>query len=252
VQGASAPESLREALARLIVDGRSDVIIIGRGGGSAADLSAFNDEGLVRAVFGSPIPIVSAVGHETDWTLLDLVADVRSPTPSAAAELCAFPVLPALQLARMGLSRCRGAYSRSLMDQMLDLSATREHLARIGPSSMIEGARNHVASQEGLMRSLTRRALDDRGAARRAALRDIKLRSSATLRSLTDRRRYATGLLGVLDPGATLGRGYAVLSEIATGMPIDSIGQVAPGGRVRATVRDGAVDATVERVAAGG
>ncbi len=87
VQGAGAPAELRRALARAVADGRAEVIVIGRGGGSLEDLAAFNDEALARDIAVSPIPTVSAVGHETDFTIADFVADRRAPTPSAAAEL---------------------------------------------------------------------------------------------------------------------------------------------------------------------
>jgi exodeoxyribonuclease VII large subunit len=86
VQGENAPEAIAAALDRLVDDGRSQVIICGRGGGSAEDLAAFNSELVVRAIARSPIPVISAVGHEVDQTLADLAADVRAPTPSAAAE----------------------------------------------------------------------------------------------------------------------------------------------------------------------
>lgn len=88
VQGRDAPNSIILALNALLLDGRADVIIIGRGGGSYDELSCFNDEALARAVFSSPIPIISAVGHEIDYTIIDFVADLRAPTPSAAAEIC--------------------------------------------------------------------------------------------------------------------------------------------------------------------
>lgn len=87
VQGAEAPQDLIKTLNQVYKENKADVIIIGRGGGSAEDLWAFNDENLARTIFNSPMPVISAVGHETDFTICDFVADMRAPTPSAAAEL---------------------------------------------------------------------------------------------------------------------------------------------------------------------
>ena len=88
VQGDAAPEAIANALYELQDIGRVEVIILARGGGSAEDLAAFNDEYVARAVFACRVPVVTGVGHETDWTIVDWVADLRAPTPSAAAELC--------------------------------------------------------------------------------------------------------------------------------------------------------------------
>lgn len=87
VQGGAAVASMLDALDRIYALGTADIIIIGRGGGSAEDLSQFNDETLARKIYESPVPVISAVGHETDFTIADFVADMRAPTPSAAAEL---------------------------------------------------------------------------------------------------------------------------------------------------------------------
>ena len=87
VQGDAAPENIVQAINDLNVDGRSDVIVVARGGGSLEELWAFNDEKVARSIYGSKIPVVSAIGHETDFTISDFVADLRAPTPSAAAEI---------------------------------------------------------------------------------------------------------------------------------------------------------------------
>ncbi|MBI2755342.1 MAG: exodeoxyribonuclease VII large subunit [Chloroflexi bacterium] len=122
VQGDGAPASIVRALRQVAGwtepgTGRSvDVVIVGRGGGSAEDLAAFNDEGVARAIFGSRVPVVSAVGHETDTTVADLVADVRAPTPSAAAEL----VAPDIQVLRHDVAALCDRASRAVRDHTRD------------------------------------------------------------------------------------------------------------------------------------
>jgi exodeoxyribonuclease VII large subunit len=134
VQGRGAGVALANALQRLAAwtapDGQGvDIIILARGGGSAEDLSVFNDERLVRAVFGSPVPVVSAVGHETDVTLVDLAADVRAPTPSAAAELASPSLLDLGRELRELDQRGRSAAARRVAQAEQLLRAERARLA---------------------------------------------------------------------------------------------------------------------------
>src|SRR6478752_6280485 len=137
VQGDRAPASIVAALQRLIEDGRSEVIIVGRGGGSAEDLSAFNDEHVIRAAFASTVPIVSAVGHETDWTLLDLVADLRAPTPSAAAELVTPSIESELESLAASLLLRISHFERELTSRTMDVERLVARLDRVGPVTSI-------------------------------------------------------------------------------------------------------------------
>ncbi len=130
VQGESAARDVVKAVKRQNACGRADVIIVGRGGGSNEDLFAFNDETLVRAVYNSAIPIVSAVGHETDYTLCDLAADMRAPTPSAAAEMVS-PDMAAITGYVEGASQLMLTDMRKQLDRgRKELSAAREELRR--------------------------------------------------------------------------------------------------------------------------
>lgn len=138
VQGAGSVESVRHALDLLIADGRAQVIIVARGGGSPEDLAAFNDEGLARQVFASPIPVVSAIGHETDFSLLDDVADLRAPTPTAAAELAtpdvadfAFDVVSAVE-------RTRRQVLHIIARKQNDLDALQQRLDRMAPHTNLD------------------------------------------------------------------------------------------------------------------
>lgn len=116
VQGAGAGKEIAEAVRRLGASGRADVMIVGRGGGSAEDLWEFNDEGLARAIFESPVPVVSAVGHETDFSISDFVADLRAPTPSAAAEIVSAGYVDLQEFLRDAMGRSRRATEARLRE----------------------------------------------------------------------------------------------------------------------------------------
>lgn len=216
VQGERAPDSIVEALYNLY-DSRVDVIILARGGGAADDLWAFNDESVARAVFASPVPLITGVGHETDFTIVDYVADLRAPTPSAAAELVA-PEVDALadQLADQRL-RLHGAMRQAIDERRYGLDNAALALDRLAPLSRIGRGRQQVDELSMRMQ---------RALARRSELR------AAELRGLAAR-------LGALSPLAVLGRGYAVVRREADGQVLTAPGQAAPGQRLRVTLRDG-------------
>ena len=226
VQGDRAPAAIVAALEALQTDGRAEVIIVARGGGSAEDLAAFNDEAVVRAVFACHVPVVAGIGHETDRTLVDEVADLRAPTPSAAAELC----VPAV------------------VELDARLAETRERLAR-GLHTTLEAERLRLRHLQAHLRRLDPgRAI----APRQAQVRELALRSSrrqrAVLEAARGRLALQTALLRALDPVATLGRGYAVLSDAATGAPIDRAGDTRPGRALRADLVDGSLFGRIEAV----
>jgi exodeoxyribonuclease VII large subunit len=205
VQGPDAARSLRIALERLARWGAADVVIIGRGGGSREDLWCFNDERLARKVAACPVPIISAVGHEVDVTICDLVADFRAQTPSAAAE-------------------------------------------RAVPS---------LADVRREVRLLARRLSDAAQARvrdRRRTLDTMSRRASLAASALIDRRRLrAQGLAGklhALSPLATLGRGYAVITD-ASGHVVSSASGLRSGDDISIRLRDGTAAARVTGVEPG-
>ncbi len=202
VQGDNAPGEICAAISRVVRWKRAQVLIVGRGGGSREDLWAFNNEKVARMIAACPIPVISAVGHEIDATVCDLVADYRAATPSAAAE----KAVPALD----------------------DLVAA------------VHAQRNRM------VRTLTRR-IDVSSADLRMVARGMK---SAALRSSEKRRTAVSSLAGqlnALSPLATLSRGYAVARD-ADGTTLASIGQFEAGKHFSLTLRDGSLDATVDRV----
>ena len=201
---------------------RVDVIVIARGGGSMEDLWGFNDETLARAIAGSAIPVVSAVGHEIDFTIADFAASLRAPTPSAAAELVAPD--------REELRRTLTARRNDLENQM--------ELALLRAKRRFEQASGSYVFREPahLLRHNTQ------------LVDEFTDRLGGALRGHFDRAAnqlaVAAGKLSALDPGAVLKRGYAIL-QTADGSVAAGVGQLHSGDRVRARLHDGGVDLEV-------
>ena len=225
VQGAVAAPAIVRALQRLYAQPDLDTIILARGGGSLEDLWSFNDERVVRAVADAPVPIIVGVGHESDVTLCDFAADLRAPTPSAAAEL-ATP--DGTQLSSI-LGRFRDRASAALLgraaEQRRFLDAESRALSRLAPD--IGAARQRAAD------------LLDRGG---RTLDERILRRRMQLDSLADGMR-------ALSPSATLERGYAV-ARTADGRILRDPAAVSAGDPLRVTVARGTVETRVERARA--
>ncbi|HEY8357425.1 MAG TPA: exodeoxyribonuclease VII large subunit [Ramlibacter sp.] len=246
VQGSQAPAELvaaLQALYRQAEAGRIDMIMLVRGGGSIEDLWAFNDERLARTIAASPVPVVSGVGHETDFTIADFCADVRAPTPTAAAELAAQPLETWRTTVDLMHGRLRDATQRRLdrAGQRVDNAAA--HLGR--PSGRT--AQQHVRIQRAASR--LRHGL----AIRVQRGREQGTRAAASLGAgVAERLAHATRSverldlrLQLLDPRLVLQRGYALLTEPATGKPVTSALQARPGQALRADLADGHVDVRV-------
>jgi len=223
VQGSEAPPGLVAALQNLDRIIHPDVILLARGGGSIEDLWAFNDERVVRAVFASKAPVISGVGHETDFTLADFAADLRAPTPTAAAELATPVTVDDLRnyLEDAG-SRLKAALSAELDQRHYQIDGITSRLRYFSPVRRIQTEMQRLDD-------LVRRG--NAAQAHRLAL------SSANLRGLGQR-------LGALDPLGVLKRGYAVLSS-KDGKIVSSKGQVASGEDLRARVQDGEFEVRV-------
>lgn len=199
-----------------------DVLILARGGGSLEDLWCFNEEAVARAVFGSRLPVISAVGHETDTCLCDFVADLRAPTPSAAAELVA-PDATELQ-------RHLQATQRYLSGRLLH--HVQHHRQRL------ERALLHPVLQRPAVLLETRlQRLDEAAEGLRQSLDRL-------LRTGRQRLEKATVGLGALSPQAVLNRGYAICRLGETGEVVRSVGQVGPSSGLTITVTDGDIGAT--------
>jgi exodeoxyribonuclease VII large subunit len=251
VQGANAPGELVEALGRLYALASAageggqpaiDVILLVRGGGAMEDLWAFNDERLARTLAHSPVPIVSGVGHETDFTIADFVADLRAPTPTAAAELVAQPRavwLGALDLMR---DRLQDAVIRQLdvQNQRLDGAASR--LGR--PSALAARQRLALSAQAQRLRFAVSQALRDKATGMQSLETDLPRQVARTVEARRHRLERADLRLRLLDPALVLQRGYAWLSD-EDGRTISSVKQTFAGQALQATLADGKVDLTV-------
>ena len=242
VQGADAPASLLQALQAVSAKPEIDVILLVRGGGSLEDLWAFNDEQLARAIVACPVPIISGVGHETDFTIADFCADLRAPTPTAAAELCAISQADLVQQV-MGLQELMQNLAHRQIDkcsQGLDLAQS-----RIGRPSQ-------AVSQQVLRLTRLGQLVHQRMASHTQACQHNLVNKKAQLeRALgqniqnnQQRIHRAQLRLGLLDPRLVLQRGFAWLSD-EKGQAVSSIAQAKVGQPVRATLADGVVDLTV-------
>ena len=256
VQGAQAPQSLREALSKMYLlaqDGKGleaknpqnppiDVILLVRGGGSIEDLFAFNDEQLARTIVQSPVPLVSGVGHETDFTIADFCADLRAPTPTAAAELVSEPRAVWLGALDLLAGRLQDGVQRQidLRHQRLDQAAQR--LGR--PSGLVARQQLRLSGLAQRMRHaalLKTQRLAQSGKALQAHLPQIMQRSLVQRRERLER---AALRLSLLNPQLVLRRGYALLTD-AQGQPVMRPAQVRPGEAVHARLAEGELDLTV-------
>lgn len=226
VQGTAAPEAIVNALYELQDVEHVDVIILARGGGSAEDLAAFNDEDVARTVFACSVPVVTGIGHDTDWTIADWVADLRAPTPSAAAELCVPDITDIQTRIRDARGRLDAAVVRELEDISLQTRTLRHRLAQRSPMRLTTADRERISELR-----------------RRMHARQYNMLSS--------RRAHLgaqTGLLRALEPGSVLRRGYAVVYDNMTGFPLSSTAGMRPGREISVHLSLGDLSATVTRV----
>ena len=246
VQGSGAPAELVQALQSLWMSPQPvDVILLVRGGGSIEDLWAFNDETLARAIVQSPVPVVCGVGHETDFTIADFCADLRAPTPTAAAELVSAPRdvwLGALGLIEGKLHDAIGARI-DLLGQRLDLAAGR--LGR--PSSVVLRQQLRLAREAQRLRYAV--ASQHQRLAQRARTEHQRWPGlwQGGLRQHRERLDRLDARLRLLDPAQVLQRGYAWLVD-AQGRAVTSAARVAPGDALSVRLADGSLDVHVDAV----
>lgn len=225
VQGESAPKEIAQGIIRANRYGNIDLIIVGRGGGSLEELWAFNTEEVARAIAGSNIPVVSAVGHEIDYTISDLVADLRAPTPSAAAEL----VIPILADLKAGVRYFEDKLHFQIRNILERKKRTIEELRA-----------NPVLSRPTWRLEQSRLELDSVSARLQEAITGFINDRSGIL-------KLASAKLDLLSPLQTLSRGYSLAYD-SQGKVIKSVGQVKKGEELQLRVRDGTVECKVNRI----
>ncbi len=268
VQGVDAPASLVAALGAAVRRAECDVLLLVRGGGSMEDLWAFNDEALARAIAACPIPVISGVGHETDFTIADFVADERAPTPTGAA---AHAVPDRRDLAERVLraaGRIERAWWRRIeaVDQRLDTAA---RLLR-SPSAQWQARAHRLHALTQRIVAFGRLSLQQRAmrlerlcsgvraprtdlAEQRLAHVAAALQRTATLRlaRADERTAQLAAALELVSPRAVLERGYAIVHD-AQGRVVASVDGAAIGDALRLTLRDGRIDVGVQAIAAAG
>ncbi|MBI5695943.1 MAG: exodeoxyribonuclease VII large subunit [Nitrospirae bacterium] len=222
VQGEAAPAEIAKAIADLNGLGGLDVMIVGRGGGSIEDLAAFNTEAVARAIAASGIPVISAVGHETDFTIADFVSDLRAPTPSAAAEIVA---------------RSEEELKDALENMGRRMVYSVGHRLKLLRSRLDSEARA-LPDIRRTVREKMQRVDDFSARLARGAAYDM--------RSRRDRLSGIAARLDTLSPLAPLSRGFAVATALPGGEVVRSAGRLSPGDRLRLRFIDGEADCRVE------
>lgn len=224
VQGDQAAASIVRGI-QVLSERAVDVIIVGRGGGSIEDLWAFNEESVAEAIFNSPIPIISAVGHETDTTIADYVADLRAPTPSAAAELAVFEYDRFLEKTEEYAAGLKQMLNRQLQQKRDRTATLGRELMLLSPMARVRDRQMRAAAYEDSLN---------------AAMQQI-------LQNLRHQVALDAGRLKGLSPLERLSGGYSY-TENEAGENIRSIAQVAEGDIIRVRVADGQIHANVMKV----
>jgi exodeoxyribonuclease VII large subunit len=242
VQGADAPQQLVSALQALLSRSDIEVILLVRGGGSLEDLWAFNDEQLAHAIVNSPISVISGVGHETDFTIADFCADLRAPTPTAAAELCA--------VSRETLWLDLQATQSHLSSQLIqDMDGREQRLDRLQavlarPSTWANKQQHSVSMCSSRLARASQQILSRQAMALQPAGLRLQRAALDTPKAHDLRLSRAALLLRSLDPALVLQRGYAWL-ENSQGQAIASVEEMQLGEQIQARLADGSAEMQV-------
>ena len=269
VQGIGSAGEIISALRNLQAYGKVDIIIIARGGGSLEDLAPFNDETLAREIFHASIPIISAVGHETDFTICDFVADLRAPTPSTAAEL-AVPQkseleerlealrrrliaakLRLLQVKRERLASLRGRFKdprRFLVDFSLHVDDLRDRIQRAltHRTQLLQGRLRHL--EQGLQNQNPAKQVLEKRFSLNALEKEMINGWACYFRNRQERLNRNTALISSLSPLGVLHRGYSITRRSSNGEIVRRAGELTLTERISIQLAEGTVQAQVEHI----
>jgi exodeoxyribonuclease VII large subunit len=219
-----------------------DLILITRGGGSLEDLWAFNEEVVARAIFESAIPVVSAVGHEIDFTIADFVADVRAATPSAAAEIITEGFFASREFIGSAPALLQRAARRGLESATENLSQLGGRLARLHPRRRLDESLQRLDDlQSGLLRGLKSGARGRAVALENLTGRFLRVRPSLALKQRREALRQLEHQLNLLGPEQVLARGYSITMDAASGKVLHDAAKVKPGQKLKTRLKLGEI-----------
>ncbi len=250
VQGRQAPESIIRGI-RALEEYGVDVIIVGRGGGSLEDLWAFNDERVARAIFDCTIPIISAVGHETDFTIADFVADLRAATPTEAAVHAVTDIRAVLERMEQDERRLKHSFNALLRSRRLQADKYREKLKRLSPQMRLNEKRQKSAAIEERLQTLMDRKLQMNRL--RLAPAEERLNTLMDKKLQSDKHRFALLLerFRARSPLDRLGGGYAYVSN-EQGRAVSSAAELNKGDKLTLRLKDGSAGVVIEEVSMNG
>lgn len=247
VQGDGAANEIAEAIRILNELGALDLILVTRGGGSLEDLWAFNEEPVARAIFESQMPVVSAVGHEIDFTIADFVADVRAATPSAAAEIITEDVYASREFVTEAMSLMQLRVQRRLTNETDGFQSLAGRLARLHPRRRLNDSLQRLDDlQSGLLRNLKTAARSRSLVFENLAGRFLRAKPSLALKARRETLHQLEKRLNALGPEQVLARGYSITMEAATGTVLRDAAAVKPGQKLKTRLAKGDIFSRTE------
>ena len=247
VQGDGAAKEIAEAIRLLNEFGGLDLILVTRGGGSLEDLWAFNEEAVARAIFESVLPVVSAVGHEIDFTIADFVADFRAATPSAAAEIITEGVFASHEFVANAPALLHRAARRKIDREIENFDSLAGRLARLHPRRKLNDSLQRLDDlQSGLLRGIKSAARSRSLVLQNLAGRFLRAKPSLALKARRENLRQLEKRLNALGPAQVLARGYSITTDAATGKVLRTTAKLQAGQKVKTRLTDGEFSSRVE------